>query len=443
MAKTDIWIVVVFALILAAGCVMGEDEILPKEVVQGTQFDGWADYPSVSADGRYVAFVTAGDYIPTLSGVRSPGDILIHDRETGETVSIINMTDLRETYSSFLYPSLSGDGRYVAFEAIAPLTKTSYPADGKNPFHHICVIDRVTWQADVVSRASDGTPANDRTIDPVISDDGRYVTFSSGADNLVPGDTNTVLDVFLHDRTTGLTTRISVASDQTQANAASFPSWISGDGRWIVFASNADNLVTGDENGESDVFLYDSTSGETTLVPVPSAGVQRQSSSISPAISGDGGSVVFRSFAETTASGASGGVEILVYDRQPGSTESITARSTGGWSRAPAISGTGRYIAFESAAALTPGDTNGRDDVFVFDTESETTTLVSVASDGIQGNGDSGAPDISADGRYVIFVSKADNLVEGDTNGYADIFVHDRISGRTTLVSVIGMFIDV
>jgi len=418
------------AVILAAGCVAGERPP-HRDAVQGAQFDGWADYPSISADGRFVAFVTAGDPIPTLYGVRSPGDIFLYDQETGETFSIVNCSGLRQDYSSFIYPSLSGDGRYLAFEAIAPLPKHPYLLEAGNLSHHIYVFDRMTGEAEQVSVAPGGTPGNGRSIDPVISGDGRFITFSSWADNLVSGDTNGAVDVFVHDRETEKVQRVSETPDGTQASGGSFPSWISGDGSRVVFASGADNLVPGDENGAEDVFLYERASGGISLV---SGGSNR---SVSPAISADGGWVAFRSF-----SAGGSGADIFVYDIASDSTVKITEYPPGapatGWSRASAISADGRYIAFESATALTAGDGNGLPDIFVYDVQTRTTTLVSVASDGMQGNGESRSPDLSGDGRYVAFVSEADNLVAGDVNGCADVFVHDRTTGRTTLVSVIG-----
>lgn len=437
-----IWPAVTLAVVLlAAGCT-GSEELPQKDAVQGTQFDGWAEYPAISADGRFVAFVTAGEYIPTLWQVRSPGNIFLHDRESGETFSIVNTTDLREEYSRFLNPSLSGDGRYLTFEAIAPLPKNPYIMEAGNQSHQVYVVDRVTGEAELISRASDGAEGNSRSIDPVISADGRFVTFSSWADNLVPGDTNAAVDVFVHDRETGETGRVSTTSDGMQANGASYPSWISGDGQWVAFASCADNFASGDTNNETDVFLHDRDTGETSLVSRSPEGVQLNGPSVSPAVSGDGSRIVFRSFAEENPPGTSPPVDIFVRDRLSGRTVRITdyppdAHATG-WSRAPAVSADGRFVAFSSDTTLTAGDDNRSEDVFVYDMQTGSTTLVSVASDGAIGNEDSRSPDISADGRYVAFVSEASNLVEGDTNGYADVFVHDRETGKTTLVSVVG-----
>jgi Tol biopolymer transport system component len=233
------------------------------------------------------------------------------------------------------------------------------------------VHDRLTGQTTRVSVASDGAQGNGDSECPSISADGRYVAFASLASNLVPGDTNGRMDIFVHDRLTGQTTRVSVASDGTEGNGDSgFPS-ISADGRYVAFASLASNLVPGDTNGTWDVFVHDRLTGQTTRVSVASGGAQGN-----------------------------------------------------GDSRFPSISADGRYVAFQSYASnLVPGDTNGVLDVFVHDRLTGQTTRVSVASDGTQGDSYSFGSSISADGRYVAFASYASNLVPGDTNGWADVFV--------------------
>ncbi|MGH8881247.1 MAG: hypothetical protein ACRD0P_28525, partial [Stackebrandtia sp.] len=198
-----------------------------------------------------------------------------------------------------------------------------------------------------VSVASNGSQANDFSENPAISADGRYVTFSSGASNLVPGDTNATYDVFVRDRRTGATSRVSVASDGSQANDTSDGPAFSADGRYVAFVSLADNLVPGDTNGAHDVFVHDRRTGATSRVSVASDGRQANHASSGPAVSADG-----------------------------------------------------RYIAFGSLADnLVPGDTDGWLDVFVHDRETGATTRVSVASDGSQGNNLSFEAVVSADGR--------------------------------------------
>jgi Tol biopolymer transport system component len=281
-----------------------------------------------------------------------------------------------------------------------------------------------------VSVASDGTEANDISWARSISGDGQYVAFISKASNLVAGDNNNRLDAFVHDRLTGETTRVSVASDGTRANRDSAGASISGDGRYVAFYSFATNLVARDTNDREDVFVHDRITGETTRVSVASDGTQGRSHSFKPSISGDGRYVAFYSRATNLVGGDTNGVEdIFVHDRVTGETTRVSVASDGteGDSYShhrPSISEDGRYVAFESSASnLVTDDSNGQRDVFVHDRLTAATTRVSVALDGTEGNNWSRRSSISADGRYVAFESWASNLVAGDTNGQRDVFL--------------------
>jgi len=360
-----------------------------------------------------------------------------------ERVSVAS--DGTQGNSDSVSPAISVDGRYVTFSSSA----SNLVDDDTNGFADCFVHDRVTGETTLVSVSSDGTQGNnDTSIWSTISADGRYVAFKSEADNLVEGDTNGFQDCFVHDRVTGETTRVSVASDGTQANGAcayiglfGYPwgQFISADGRYVAFHSDATNLVEGDTNGSTDIFVHDLVTGETTRVSVASNGTQGNGASLYPSFSADGRYMAFQSDATNLVEGVTNG-GIYVHDQLTGETtvESVSSDGTQGnqGGMYPFISADGRYVAFSSISDnLVEGDTNAEFDVFVHDRISGETTRVSVTSDGRQGNGD-GAPAISADGRYVTFDSNASNLVEGDINGLSDVFVHDRMTGRTTLVSV-------
>ena len=219
---------------------------------------------------------------------------------------------------------------------------------------------------------------------PSISGNSRFVAFESEAGNLVSGDTNHHLDVFVRDRVAGTTRRVSVSTGGHQANGDSWGATISGDGRYVVFASHASNLVAGDTNGQADVFLRDRVSNTTRRISVSSSGAQANS-----------------------------------------------------WSWSASIAASGRYVVFMSNASnLVASDTNGATDVYLRELGSAKTKRVSVSSTGAQGNGASSGGSVTPDGRYVAFSSRATNLVTGDTNGYADVFVRDRTAKTTERVSV-------
>ncbi|MCQ3933239.1 MAG: hypothetical protein DPW16_22560 [Chloroflexi bacterium] len=220
-----------------------------------------------------------------------------------------------------------------------------------------------------------GVQANSNAYNPDISADGRYVTFMSYATNLVSGDTNGQPDVFVHDRTTGTTTRVSIASDGTQANDYSVEPSISGDGRYVVFHSWATNLIGGDTNAQGDIFVHDRTTGTTTRVSVASNGTQSNSWSRYPMISTDGRYVAFYSSASNFTSVPTYIPNLYMHDRTTGTTSIVSIGVDGapsGFGLAlwyPSISGDGHYVAFSSIAAnLVIGDTNGQYDVFVHDT---------------------------------------------------------------------------
>ncbi|MGH2787900.1 MAG: TolB family protein [Actinomycetota bacterium] len=298
-----------------------------------------------------------------------------------------------------------------------------------------------------VSVASDGTQGNKRSNEPSLSADGRYVAFSSNSSNLVADDTNPWSDVFVHDRETGTTTRVSVASDRTQGNDASSNPSINADGRYVVFSSNSSNLVADDTNQWSDVFVHDRETGTTTRVSVASDGTQGSNESRDPSISADGRYVAFSSSSSNLVGGDTNRhPDVFVHDRETETTTHVSVASNGspgkGASGSPSISADGRYVAFWSyrddlvAGGRNDSPRNPRSDVFVHDTHTGKTSHVSVASNGSLGNRDNFEPSIGADGRYVAFSSLSSNLVAADTNGQYDVFVHDTHTGTTTRVSV-------
>src|SRR5215218_8173380 len=280
-----------------------------------------------------------------------------------------------------------------------------------------------------VSVDSAGHQANGDSSIPPISADGNFIAFDSNASNLVDLDTNGVSDIFLYDRQTPATQRVSVDSAGNQANGESFGPSIGRDGRYVAFRSAAWNLVPGDTNGANDVFVHDHQTGATQRVSVNKLGVQGNGPSFGSSISADGRFVAFLSYAtnlivdETDTNGAV--IDVFIYDRQTGTVESAGNQGNGD-AEGPSISADGHFVAYRSAASnLVKRDTNGADDIFAYDRLTGATERVSVSGAGKQGNGTSYGASISADGRFVAFRSAASNLVKRDTNGADDVFVHD------------------
>ena len=312
-------------------------------------------------------------------------------------------------------PSISANGRFVAFHSNA----NNLVQNDTNGTLDIFVHDRLSSETTRISLTSAGTQANGDSYEASISADGRFVAFDSSASNLVSGDTNEDDDIFLHDRQTGETNRVSLSSDGTQANDNSYLAFISADGRFIAFGSYASNLVPGDTNGEGDVFVHDRQNGQTTRVSLASDGTQANGDSGIAFISADGRYVAFSSTANNLVAGDTNGLgDVFVHDRQTGETARVSLASDGSQANSGSfdisISADGRFVAFSSVASnLVAGDTNWNEDVFIHDRQTGETTRISVTSEGIQANGGSGSPFISADGRYVTFVSWASNLVAG------------------------------
>ena len=310
-------------------------------------------------------------------------------------------------------------------------------------------IATLAMDTQLVSVESTGANSgDDLSVDASVTADGRFVTFASNASNLVSNDGNGLADVFVRDLLENTTTLISVNSaGNDSGDSTSFGPAISADGAFIAFQSDASDLVDGDVNGVSDVFVRNLQTNETTLVSVSNSGsVAGDNSSVLASISGDGRFVAFTSDASNLVSNDSNGLaDVFVRDLQENTTTLVSADSSGnasgdGDSMAASISDDGQFIAFQSVATnLTSNDTNGTSDVFLRDLSNGTTILVSVnVSGNASGNDASMSAAISADGGSVAFSSLATDLVSValDTNGAFDVFIRDVQSGTTSLVSI-------
>jgi hypothetical protein len=358
----------------------------------------------------------------------------------------------------FAGPAISGNGRVVAFDSIA----TTLVPNDTNKKADVFAHDRDAGTTERISVSSTGEQGNETSSRPSADGDGNLVAFDSSARNLVPGDNNKLMDVFVRDRTADTTERVSVSSDEEQGDGSSNSPSISDDGRYAAFISTSSNLVPDDSNGTNDVFVRDLVAGTTELESVASDGTIGNSSSTGVGISADGRWVAFSSFANNLVPGdTNDAFDVFLHDRQTGTTQLISQNSDeqlGDQSSFSSnVSADGRFVVFYSNATnLIADDTNDRSDAFVRDTVAGTTERVSVGDDEQQGDGNTpepgvrgftaSSPDITPDGRFVAFFSSSTNLVAGDTNSCPqffedpgrcpDAFVRDRVAGTTVRVNL-------
>ncbi len=463
----------VLVLCLAAG--LGATSAQTVERIStsggGAQSDGPSSRPAISSDGGRVAFYSeATNLVPgDTNAVR---DIFVKDTTSGAIVRVSVSSAGVQGDGKSSRPVITADGRYVAFYS----DSTNLVPGDVNGTRDIFVRDTLTSTTVLISKSSAGGLSNGESSRPAISDDGRYVAFRSLGSNLVVGDVNLAMDVFLHDRDTdgdGIydepgafgTILISRSSAGVQGDGDSSVPAMSADGRYIAFRSVATNLVAGDTNGSRDVFVRDVQTGTTILVSKNVAGTIGNLDSSRPSISDDGRYVTFYSMAENLVLGDTNqhcfldafgqticepASDCFVHDRdadgdgifdEPGATSivrvSVATDGSQGNERSedPILSGDGRYVTFWTEATnLFPGDTNGFLDVVLHDRDADgngvfdepggiSTVLINQSTGGAQGNGDSKRAVLNDDGSMIAFRGNGDNLVPGDTNAAEDVFL--------------------
>jgi Tol biopolymer transport system component len=398
----------------------------------GEQANGSCADPAISGNGRYVVFSSlASNLVPDdTNNVR---DVFLKDLATGSTVRVsLNADGSQATTDnefSPMSPSISADGRFVAFLTFSRLL----PRD-TNIHSDVYVKDMWTGELDLVSTAADETLANFRNHAPSISPDGRYVVFASQASNFVPEDSTITMDIYLKDRVTrSIRLASSNAAGTSGGDNSSMKPVVSAGGRYVAFMSYAHNLITPDIN-YTDIYVKDMQTGAIERANTNAAGVIESNDADLPSISADGRYVAFQSkfygppptsmtriYIKDRQSG-----QLLRGDRL-----STGAAQTTGISLAPAISADGRFVSFNSASTgFVSGDINGLADIYVHDLSLGLNQRAALPG-GVMADGASGEASISRDGRYVVFASAATNLVEEAASG-RHIFIHDRIA-RTTL----------
>lgn len=351
----------------------------------GVVGNGFTEALSISADGRFVVLISSATNL--VSGdSNGAADLFLKDTQSGVTTLVsINSAGVQAN-SGAGGGRISSNGRYVAFNSFS----TNLVVGDTNGANDVFLKDTLTGAVSIVSTDSLGNQGDVNANFGAISADGRYVMFSSSSSNFVTGDTNGETDIFVKDTVTGTTRRVNTDSNGNEANSFSSGLGMSGDGRYVLFSSNASNLVAGDTNGFQDLFVKDTITGMTTRVSTDSAGTQANAASSIGTISSDGRFVVFG----TTASN------------------------------------------------LVAGDNNGFQDAFMKDLQTGITSRISVDNVGTEANSASLAWAISADGRYAAFDSIASNLVPGDTIGSFDSFIRDNTTGAISRITGEGTGID-
>lgn len=344
-------------------------------------------FPSISYDGRYVAFSSTASNLHVDDG-DTASDVYVRDMDTGEMILVSRASGPLGVKGSGAsgFPSISGDGRFVAFESVAAnldgLPVGGDDDDAESDIYRRQVVDpSLQFLTTLVSRQSvgiGGVKGNDTSDRPRISSDGRFVVFQSIANNLVSNvadggpDTNGQQDIFLRDVDTQNTRRVSISLTGAEAiNGGSDSPSVSDDGRYIAYRSLAGNLHPDDDGGQNDIFLFDAQTGLVIICSQHTFGTQAGNSCSFPVVTGDG-----------------------------------------------------RYIVFESGAtSLVNGDNNNRTDVFRHDRTTRETVRLSVGTYGSELNGVSIRPSVSNDGKYVAFVTDATNAADDDSNGAVDIYL--------------------
>ncbi|MBI2838203.1 MAG: hypothetical protein HYX75_07820 [Acidobacteria bacterium] len=358
----------------------------------------------------------------------------------GETILVSTSTAGGSGAGSSYLPYISPNGRFVCYVSEAG-DIVEGDGNGKRDVFLFDVQKRTNL---LVSTGVGGVAANGISESAMPSANGRWVPFSSGATNLVVGDGNGFIDAFLYDSKTKTIERVSLGEGGEEGDWITYGQGVSPSGRFVLLGSVATNLVADDTNGKRDVFLRDRKTGTTERVSLTSAGGEADADCfvfVQP-MTPDARYITFYSAATNLVGGNPnpGGNSVYVRDRKAGTTTLVSLTAQGqpaiGDNKVAAISKNGRFVAFYSNAALVSEDTNGAYDAYMRDLKAGTVRRVSLGNGGVEGNGTSLLRSMSGNARFVGFVSEADNLVDGDVNGKPDAFVRDLKTGVTTRVSV-------
>jgi len=389
--------------------------------------NGGSDDVDVSGKGRLVAFTSEASDLG-VDDDNELADVFVRDRRAGTTILVSAAPDGSVSNSQSGSPSISADGRYVAFDSFSSDLVTG----DTNAANDVFVRDLVEGTTRLVSADPVDGPSDGGSGDPAISPDGRYVAFESVATDIVDGEDEPLTsDMFVRDLATGLTMVVSVDVDGAAPNGESFSPAISRGGTRVAFWSGASDLVPGDDNGFDDIFVRDLAAGTTERVSVALDGGDSDQLSRDPDLSADGNSVAFSSRANNLVVGDGNGfvIDVFVRDLAAGATVRASVDAQGGDpqdnSEGPTLSASGNLVTFFSRAKdlVEPRQRDSVQDVYVRDLVAGTTQLLTRDVQGRAPDSNSSRSAISGNGKVVGFESFAEDLVVGDDNQASDAFV--------------------
>ncbi len=410
------------------GVTLNDIPIIVSSNVLGQQGSGFSVCPNFSVDGRYVSF-TSNALDLAAGDQNSIKDVFVKDLLSG-AVQVVSISaagvqgDDASGDVDFGGSKFSADGHYVSFTSYAH----NLVDGGTNYTKDVFVKNLQSGAVQQASINAAGGQGNGHSEHADISADGRYVVFESYASNLVAGDTNSYVDIFIKNLESGSLLRVSTSAAGGQGNGGSVSADISADGRYVLFESDASNLVAGDVNGKGDVFVKDLQSGTIQLVSTSTTGEQGKWDSGNAHFSADGRYVVFTSYANLIApSDNTYSPQIFIKDLQTGAIQCVSTNAAGtksnGWNFSASLSTDGRYVVFESTATnLVPDDYfySSTYQIFVKDLHSGAIQCVSVSGSNTLGNMSSNNAQFSPDGRYILFETNASNLIPGGDLSYGE-----------------------
>ena len=385
--------------------------------------------PSISADGRFIAFVSTATNL-VANDTNQCADVFLRDLQAGTTVRVSETTAHIGGNADSSQPVISANGQFVAFTSLAK----NLVAGDPNTFEDVFIYNRTTRALELAGARNAGGWPSGASSSPSISADGRYVAFQSNARNVAGTDNNAVNDVFLRDRTAKTTELISRTSSGSAGSSVSEAPSLSADARYVAFHSFAFNLVANDNNGNYDVFVRDRTAKTTTLASATPGGSSANADSGLPRISADGRYVAFESFASDLVTGSATAVsQIYLRNLAARTNRRVTNfpdfQPLTGNHYLEAISGDGRFVAFTTDTAHLPPSAGTPLAIyrpFLFDQHLGTLTALAFSPAGYPAENNTFDTALSPDARFVAFASWGSRLTPADGNGVADVFVLDR-----------------